>query len=137
MHGLQAVERARDWYHKQIAAVQEKMKYLGRTNSHTVSLAEKITKIIKVFDVLIYLLIQQDQWTEAQQERIELQRARVLEVNRHLSALTDGGERWGGLPLHMNLAVHSANNPGTMLHQTPQVMATLKRRNHILTEVGI
>jgi hypothetical protein len=38
MHGLQAVERARDWYHKQIAAVQEKMKYLGRTNSHTVSL---------------------------------------------------------------------------------------------------
>jgi len=37
MHGLQAVERARDWYHKQIAAVQEKMKYLGRTNSHTVS----------------------------------------------------------------------------------------------------
>lgn len=38
MHGLQAVERARDWYHKQIAAVQEKMKYLGRTNSHTVNL---------------------------------------------------------------------------------------------------
>lgn len=38
MHGLQAVERARDWYHKQISAVQEKMKYLGRTNSHTVSL---------------------------------------------------------------------------------------------------
>lgn len=37
MHGLQAVERARDWYHKQIAAVQDKMKYLGRTNSHTVS----------------------------------------------------------------------------------------------------
>jgi len=53
-----------------------------------------------------------------------------------LSALTDGGERWGGLPLHMNLAVHSANNPGTMLHQNPQVMATLKHRNHILTEVG-
>lgn len=40
MHGLQAVERTRDWYHKQIAAVQEKMKYLGRTNSHTVSLVK-------------------------------------------------------------------------------------------------
>lgn len=79
--------------------------------------------------------LKQDQWTEAQQERIELQRARVLEVNRHLSALTDGGERWGGLPLHMNLAVHSVNNPGTMLHQNPQVMATLKHRNHVLTEV--
>lgn len=36
MLGLQAVDRARDWYHKQISVVQEKMKYLGRTNSHTV-----------------------------------------------------------------------------------------------------
>lgn len=53
-----------------------------------------------------------------------------------MSALTDGGERWGGLPLHMNLAVHSANNSGMMIHQNPQVMATLKHRNHILTEVG-
>lgn len=53
-----------------------------------------------------------------------------------MSALTDGGERWGGLPLHMNLAVHSANSSGTILHQNPQVMATLKHRNHILTEVG-
>lgn len=83
-----------------------------------------------------FSLLKQDQWTEAQQERIELQRARVLEVNRHLSALTDGGERWGGLPLHMNLAVHSSNNPGIIIHQNPQVMATLKHRNHILTEVG-
>ncbi|XP_050432041.1 suppressor APC domain-containing protein 2 isoform X2 [Adelges cooleyi] len=110
MLGLQAVDRARDWYHKQISVVQEKMKYLGRTNSHT------------------------DQWTEAQQERIELQRARVLEVNRHLSALTDGGEGWSGLPLHMNLAVHSANHPGTILNQNPQVVATLKHRNHVLSE---
>jgi len=48
MHGLQAVERARDWYHKQIAAVQEKMKYLGRTNSHTVSFTQiKIIKLVK------------------------------------------------------------------------------------------
>lgn len=48
MHGLQAVERARDWYHKQIAAVQEKMKYLGRTNSHTVSFTRiKIIKLVK------------------------------------------------------------------------------------------
>jgi len=48
MHGLQAVERARDWYHKQIAAVQEKMKYLGRTNSHTVSFTLiQIIKLVK------------------------------------------------------------------------------------------
>lgn len=36
MQGLQAVERARDWYLKQISAVQEKMKYLGRMGSHMV-----------------------------------------------------------------------------------------------------
>lgn len=37
MQGLQAVEKARDWYLKQVAAVQEKMKYLGRMGSHMVS----------------------------------------------------------------------------------------------------
>lgn len=30
MQGLEAVDRAREWYLKQISAVQEKMKYLGR-----------------------------------------------------------------------------------------------------------
>lgn len=55
MHGLQAVERARDWYHKQIAVVQEKMKYLGRTNSHTVSLIKKITDSI-IFKILFKML---------------------------------------------------------------------------------
>ncbi|KAJ8896949.1 hypothetical protein PR048_002295, partial [Dryococelus australis] len=34
MQGLQAVERAREWYLKQVAIVQEKMKYLGRMGSH-------------------------------------------------------------------------------------------------------
>uniref|UniRef100_A0A8D8WRH8 Suppressor APC domain-containing protein 2 n=1 Tax=Cacopsylla melanoneura TaxID=428564 RepID=A0A8D8WRH8_9HEMI len=110
MQGLAAVEKAKDWYTKQIAGVQEKMKYLGRMGSHT------------------------DQWSEAQQERIELQRARVLEVNRHLGMLTDSTER-GGLPLHMNLAMH---------HPLPHLSATaaptthmlnrLKQQNHILSE---
>lgn len=104
MQGLQAVERARDWYLKQISAVQEKMKYLGRMGSHM------------------------EQWSEAQQERLELQRARVLEVNRHLATLTDSGER-GGLPLHMNLAVSSypSNTP-------PHILNRLKQQNHLLTE---
>ncbi|XP_069694184.1 suppressor APC domain-containing protein 2 [Periplaneta americana] len=103
MQGLQAVERAREWYLKQVAAVQEKMKYLGRMGSHM------------------------EQWTEAQQERLELQRARVLEVNRHLATLTDSWER-GGLPLHMNLAVH---------HASPaphDILSRLKQQNHLLTE---
>ncbi|KAK9751983.1 hypothetical protein QE152_g4635 [Popillia japonica] len=85
MQGLNAIEKAREWYLKQVAAVQEKMKYLGRMG-HV------------------------EHWTEAQQERLELQRARVLEVNRYLVALTDSWER-GGLPLHMNLAVHHYPQP--------------------------
>ncbi|XP_073975283.1 suppressor APC domain-containing protein 2 [Rhodnius prolixus] len=99
MQGLEAVDRAREWYLKQISAVQEKMKYLGRMG-HS------------------------EQWSEAQEERLELQRARVLEVNRHLATLTDPGER-GGLPLHMNLAVspHSSH-----------LIARLKQQNHILTQ---
>jgi len=103
MQGLQAVEKARDWYLKQITSVQDKMKYLGHMGSHM------------------------DQWSEAQQERLELQRARVYEVNRHLAALTDGGER-GGLPLHMNLAV---THPPTNL---PSHISRLKQQNVLLTE---
>ncbi|CAH1394542.1 unnamed protein product [Nezara viridula] len=95
MQGLEAVDRARDWYMKQITAVQDKMNNLGRTG-HS------------------------DQWSEAQDERVELQRARVLEVNRHLATLTDPG-----LPLHMNLAVspHSSS-----------LIARLRQQNHLLTQ---
>ncbi|KAF7271133.1 suppressor APC domain-containing protein 2 [Rhynchophorus ferrugineus] len=101
MTGLNAVEKARDWYLKQVAAVQEKMKYLGRMG-HV------------------------ETWSEAQQERLELQKARVLEVNRHLAALTESWER-GGLPLHMNLAVH---------HYPPSQELTdrLKQQNRMLNE---
>lgn len=73
---------------------------------------------------------QQEHWSEAQQERLELQKARVLEVNRHLAALTDSWER-GGLPLHMNLAVqHHYPHP-----QTHDIATRLKQQNHLLTEV--
>ncbi|XP_063702252.1 suppressor APC domain-containing protein 2 [Culicoides brevitarsis] len=37
LEGLSAVEKARDWYLKQIAIVQDKIKYLGRTGTHMVS----------------------------------------------------------------------------------------------------
>lgn len=38
MQGLGAIEKAREWYTKQISAVQDKMKYLGRMG-HVVSRA--------------------------------------------------------------------------------------------------
>lgn len=40
MQGLQAIEKAREWYLKQVAAVQEKMKYLGRMG-HVVSVVQR------------------------------------------------------------------------------------------------
>ncbi|XP_054274906.1 suppressor APC domain-containing protein 2 [Macrosteles quadrilineatus] len=98
MMGLAAVEKARDWYLKQVAVVNDKMKYLGRMPNSM------------------------DHWSEAHHERLELQRARVLEVNRHLAVLTESG----GLPLHMNLAV--AHPP------LPTHLTRLKQQNVLLTE---
>lgn len=45
MQGLKAVENTREWYLKQIAKVQENMKYLGRTGSHVVSIHYKLSII--------------------------------------------------------------------------------------------
>ncbi|KOC67405.1 Suppressor APC domain-containing protein 2 [Habropoda laboriosa] len=106
LQGLTAVDKAREWYLKQVSSTQEKIKHLGRMGSHV------------------------EQWTEAQQERLELQRARVLEVNRHLAALISSWER-GGLPLHMNLAFLSTPT-STQLQQ--DMLSRLKQQNHRLTE---
>lgn len=62
---------------------------------------------------------------------MELQRARVLEVNRHLAALISSWER-GGLPLHMNLAFLSAP---TSAQLQQDMLSRLKQQNHRLTEV--
>ncbi|XP_058815231.1 suppressor APC domain-containing protein 2 [Topomyia yanbarensis] len=99
LQGLTAVEIARDWYLKQLSIVQDKIKYLGRAGTHM------------------------ETWTEAHQERLDLQRARVLEVNRHLMTLAESWER-GGFPMHMNLALRP---PGAMSfhhsHQRGQVQS--------------
>lgn len=36
LQGLTAVDKAREWYLKQISATQEKIKHLGRMGSHVV-----------------------------------------------------------------------------------------------------
>ncbi|KAG8233160.1 hypothetical protein J437_LFUL014112 [Ladona fulva] len=117
MQGLQAVERAREWYLRHVNAVQEKMKYLGKMGSHM------------------------EQWTEAQQERIELRRARVLEVNRHLALLCRWGSGEGGdSPLedwsHMNLALphHRRPQPTSQNPSSSLLVERLKHQNHLLTE---
>lgn len=42
MQGLTAIEKARDWYLKQISITQDKMKYLGRMG-HTVRTNQEIS----------------------------------------------------------------------------------------------
>ncbi|XP_043463167.1 suppressor APC domain-containing protein 2 isoform X1 [Leptopilina heterotoma] len=101
LQGLAAVEKTREWYLKQISVSQEKIKHLGQMGSHV------------------------EQWTEAQQERLELQRARVLEVNRHLAALISSWER-GGLSFHIFLSSNSQMNQN--------IVSRLKQQNQKLTE---
>lgn len=79
--GMEMVDLARDWYLRQLAAVQEKQRMLGRVNYNDNSL-------------------------EAHQERMNFQRARITEVNMQLRTLVDSSEK--GFPLHMNLAVTSS-----------------------------
>lgn len=56
MQGLGAIEKAREWYLTQVAAVQEKMKYLGRMG-HVVStlIYVYLSKFVSCFSS-IYLL---------------------------------------------------------------------------------
>nr|XP_002048858.2 suppressor APC domain-containing protein 2 [Drosophila virilis] len=80
LFGLDGVEKARDFYMQQVLNVQEQIKYFGRLGTRF------------------------EQWSELQQERLNYQRARVLEANRSLALLTDTWDH-GGYPLHINLAL--------------------------------
>ncbi|XP_013133473.1 PREDICTED: suppressor APC domain-containing protein 2 [Papilio polytes] len=70
-------------------------------------------------------------WNEAHQERLELLKARVLELNRQLGALA-AGWRHGPLSLHMNLALPTSlqNSPPS----TPNNAAVLRSQNRMLAE---
>ncbi|XP_075168647.1 suppressor APC domain-containing protein 2 [Haematobia irritans] len=112
--GLNAVDKARDWYMQQLVNVQEKIKYLGRMGSSN------------------------EQWSEVQQERLNFQRARVLEVNRSLSVLADTWER-GGFPFHFNLAFRappkvSSNRTATSLSNS--ITDRLRQQNRLLANEG-
>jgi len=59
-------------------------------------------------------------------------------VNRHLAALTEGGER-GGFPLHINLAVNASGAQAAHAAHAAQAAqaaaARLRQQNLVLTEV--
>ncbi|XP_004929264.4 suppressor APC domain-containing protein 2 isoform X1 [Bombyx mori] len=107
LQGLSAIEEAREWYLKQLTEVQEKMRYAGRMGAYV------------------------EPWSEAHQERLELLRARVLELNRQLGALA-AGWRHGPLSLHMNLALPASSLSGT--HVTSNNAAVLRSQNRMLAE---
>ncbi|XP_063838800.1 suppressor APC domain-containing protein 2 [Ostrinia nubilalis] len=107
LQGLTAVEEAREWYLKQLTEVQEKMRYAGRMGAYV------------------------EPWSEAHQERLELLRARVLELNRQLGALA-AGWRHGQLSLHMNLALPTMTLTTTTA--TPNNAAVLRSQNRMLAE---
>ncbi|CAH4004962.1 unnamed protein product [Pieris brassicae] len=109
LQGLSAVEEAREWYLKQLAEVQDKIRYTGRMGAYV------------------------EPWNEAQQERLELLRARILELNRQLGALASAtGWRHWPLSLHMNLALPASifNPPNS----TPNNATVLRSQNRMLAE---
>jgi len=118
LQGLDAIDRARDWYLRQIAIIQDKIAYVSKVGTYPA-----------------------DYNLDAYQERINFQAARILNVNQHLSALFDS-ER--GFPIHMNLAIrpintqmNPRNNDANRQQQfvvNPNVVNRLKEQNRLLTE---
>ncbi|KAH7984544.1 hypothetical protein HPB52_022242 [Rhipicephalus sanguineus] len=102
--GLQAIERAREWYQQRISAVQEKMQQAGKCHATP------------------------EYSMDAQDERLRFQMARILDANQHLNALIDSSDK--GFPTHMNLAVQP---PPYDVHQN-SIVQRLKEQNHLLTE---
>ncbi|CAK1549804.1 unnamed protein product [Leptosia nina] len=108
LQGLTAVEEAREWYLRQLTEVQDKIRYAGRMGAYV------------------------EPWNEAHQERLELLRARILELNRQLGALASAtGWRHWPLSLHMNLAL-----PATIFNSnaTANNATVLRSQNRMLAE---
>ncbi|XP_006818487.1 suppressor APC domain-containing protein 2-like, partial [Saccoglossus kowalevskii] len=69
LQGLEVVDRARDWYHKQIVTIKDKQKYFNRTSTSN------------------------DLSSETRNERVKFQKSRILESNRQLTALMESSDK--------------------------------------------
>lgn len=111
LQGLEAVDRARNWYIHQINSVQDKMKYVGKSNGYM------------------------DYSTEAHQERLNFQIAQIFEANQRLTSLVESSEK--GFPLHMNLALRQPQYYPRDKTSTDNLSNRIKDQNRLLTdEVG-
>ncbi|XP_014675382.1 PREDICTED: suppressor APC domain-containing protein 2-like [Priapulus caudatus] len=114
--GLEAIEKARDWYHLQVVDVQERQKQLGATGAG-------------------------DCLSESYQDRLNFQWARILEINQHLAALVQSTDK--DFPQHMNLALRktppskSASNSLSTPSPNNKAIACIKEQNsQLLKEVN-
>ncbi|CAG0917191.1 unnamed protein product [Notodromas monacha] len=116
--GLKTLDKARDWYLGQVSIVEEKLRDVGRNGQLW------------------------EHNSEAYQERLNFQRARIGEVNQHLIALIESSEK--GFPLHMNLALRlptdtsgssaALNSAHAQMQINNRSIFRLKDQNRQLTE---
>lgn len=111
MRGMQMVQRADDWYKEQLAAVQERMRSLGKTGGGQDNPGS----------------------TEAARERLLFQNARIHEVNQHLNSLMSSDISF---PMSINLAVGSGSGHGQTKDQKDleTQVSRLKDQNRLLTD---
>ncbi|OTF82116.1 hypothetical protein BLA29_003546, partial [Euroglyphus maynei] len=87
IRGLAEIERTKEWYLKQISAIQDRINIVGRSGEPSF-IASDYNNI------------------DAYQERINFQAVRIQTLNQHLSALREVGQNF---PIHMNLAIRPLN----------------------------
>ncbi|XP_076320963.1 suppressor APC domain-containing protein 2-like isoform X4 [Tachypleus tridentatus] len=108
--GLEAIERARDWYQQEIECVMKKMPYFSQTSSANFEYS-----------------------TDAYQERQNFQMSRIFEVNQHIAALTESTEK--EIPLHMHVALcQPATFRRMQQDSTQSTIQKLKEQNKMLTQ---
>lgn len=115
-NGLEAIDRAQDWFKSQLKNVQERIRSSGKLSTNDYSL-------------------------DAQQERLGFKIARIEEVSRQLMLLIENADR--GFPVHMNLALADPNKihktsggnlPDANDEEVLRSLRRLKSQNHQLTE---
>nr|SVE84350.1 EOG090X08VB [Daphnia pulex] len=82
--GMQALDKARDWFNSQLIDVNERIKSFGKSSIGS-----------------------SDYSTDAASERLGFKISRIEEVSRQLLVLIDSADR--GFPAHMNLALADRN----------------------------
>lgn len=105
--GLAEIERTKEWYLRQISALQNRINIVSRSGGSSF-IASDYNNI------------------DAYQERINFQAVRIQTLNQHLTALRDVGQNF---PIHMNLAIRPLNGLPSSIKSigaqlSPQSLAT-------------